>query len=243
MKTKFILKGLNCPNCSAKIVDDIKKYEGIKDVNYDLVNQMLYVEHEKTPDLKNKVKRSVDKFEEGIEVLSTEDEAKEVFEDDDEKKVFKKKMLVYSFILLMLILNHFVDYNLNIKKGVYLVLFIIVGYDVVISAVKNILKGQLFDEQFLMTIATFAAIAIGEYPEAVAVMLFYSVGELLQDMALDNSRKNIKSALEIKPDFANVLDDKGNLILYKPEDVEVGQIILVKPGEKVPLDGVVVEGE
>lgn len=243
MKTKFILKGLNCPNCSAKIVDDIKKYEGIKDVNYDLVNQMLYVEHEKTPDLKNKVKRSVDKFEEGIEVLSTEDEAKEVFEDDDEKKVFKKKMLVYSFVLLMLILNHFLDYNLNIKKGVYLVLFIIVGYDVVISAVKNILKGQLFDEQFLMTIATFAAIAIGEYPEAVAVMLFYSVGELLQDMALDNSRKNIKSALEIKPDFANVLDDKGNLIQYKPEDVEVGQIILVKPGEKVPLDGVVVEGE
>ncbi|WP_276906424.1 heavy metal translocating P-type ATPase [Peptoniphilus duerdenii] len=243
MKTKFYLKGLNCPNCSAKIVDDIKKYDGINDVNYDLINEMLYVEHEKIEDLHKKIEDSVNKFEDGIEVLLADNNSQKNDEEDDEKEDFKKNIIIYSFVLLMLIVNHFVDYNLNVKKIVYLALYVVVGYEVVFSAFKNILKGQIFDEQFLMMIATFSAIAIGEYPEAVAVMLFYSVGELLQDIALDNSRKNIKSALEIKPEFANVLDDKGNLITYKPEDVNVGQIILVKPGEKVPLDGEIIEGE
>lgn len=243
MKTKFYLKGLNCPNCSAKIVDDIKKYDGINDVNYDLINEMLYVEHEKIEDLHKKIEDSVNKFEDGIEVLLADNNSQKNDEEDDEKEDFKKNIIIYSFVLLMLIVNHFVDYNLNVKKIVYLALYVVVGYEVVFSAFKNIIKGQIFDEQFLMMIATFAAIAIGEYPEAVAVMLFYSVGELLQDIALDNSRKNIKSALEIKPEFANVLDDKGNLITYKPEDVKVGQIILAKPGEKVPLDGEIIEGE
>lgn len=243
MKTKFYLKGLNCPNCSAKIVDDIKKYDDINDVNYDLINEMLYVEHEKIEDLHKKIEDSVNKFEDGIEVLLADNNSQKNDEEDDEKEDFKKNIIIYSFVLLILIVNHFVDYNLNVKKIVYLALYVVVGYEVVFSAFKNILKGQIFDEQFLMMIATFSAIAIGEYPEAVAVMLFYSVGELLQDIALDNSRKNIKSALEIKPEFANVLDDKGNLITYKPEDVKVGEIILVKPGEKVPLDGEIIEGE
>ncbi len=130
----------------------------------------------------------------------------------------------------------------NIEIIPYFAAFMLCGKDVVIRAVKNILDGHIFDEQFLMTAASLGAIALGEFAEAVAVMLFYNVGEWFQDYAVDKSRSSISALMDIRPDKAFVLRD-GNVVQVKPDEVETGQIIQVKPGERVPLDGVVEEGE
>ncbi len=123
----------------------------------------------------------------------------------------------------------------------YLAAYIVIGYEVLISAAKNIIKGEVFDENFLMAIASLGAFFIGDYPEAVAVMLFYQVGEFFQDLAVDKSRRSISALMDIRPDHANVLRD-GEEISVSPEDVKKGEIIIVKPGEKIPLDGVITEG-
>lgn len=119
--------------------------------------------------------------------------------------------------------------------------YVIVGGDIVVKAVKGILRGQVFDENFLMTIATFGAFILKQYPEGVAVMLFYQVGELFQSYAVGKSRNSISSLMELRPDYANIEKD-GKLVQVDPDDVEIGQIIVVKPGERIPLDGTVVEG-
>jgi Cd2+/Zn2+-exporting ATPase len=136
-------------------------------------------------------------------------------------------------------------YFRNTAPLVGLVLFvlsyILTGGDVVLKAVKNIAKGEIFDENFLMVIATFGAFLIGEYPEAVAVMIFYKIGEAFQDRAIDNSKKSIKALMDIKPDYANLFEN-GQEKIVSPATVEPGSIILVKPGEKIPLDGIITEG-
>lgn len=129
-----------------------------------------------------------------------------------------------------------------INNLIYILSYLIVGTDIVKKAIRNILRGKVFDENFLMTIATIGAFAIEEFPEAVAVMLFYQVGELFQSYAVDKSRKSIASLMDIRPDYANLLKD-GVAEKVSPDEVKIGDIILVKPGEKVPLDGTVIEGE
>lgn len=133
-------------------------------------------------------------------------------------------------------------FDTNIELAIFLVAYLIVGGEIVLRALKNITRGQIFDENFLMTIATVGAFAIGEFPEGVAVMLFYQVGELFQDIAVNRSRKSISSLMDIRPDFANLKTD-GEIVKVSPEEVSVDDIIVVKPGEKVPLDGVVIEGK
>ena len=128
-----------------------------------------------------------------------------------------------------------------INKSLYIIAYLIVGFEVVLEAVENIFKGKVFDENFLMTIATIGAFAIGEFPEAVAVMLFYQVGELFQSYAVDKSRKSIASLMEIRPDYANVKRN-NEISKINPEEVKIGEIIIVKPGEKIPLDGKIIKG-
>lgn len=132
-------------------------------------------------------------------------------------------------------------HNIWIKLLIFLIPYLSIGYDILWKAVRNIFRGEIFDECFLMTVATVGAFAIGEYPEAVAVMLFYQVGELFQDIAVDKSRDSIKSLLDLKPDKATVLRD-GHETVVSPDDVNLGEIIVVRPGEKLPLDGVITEG-
>ena len=125
---------------------------------------------------------------------------------------------------------------------VYLIPYLLIGYDIVFKAARNIKNGQIFDENFLMMIATFGAFGVGEYSEAVAVMLFYQVGELFQSYAVGKSRQSIADMMDICPEYANIEQD-GQLVQVDPDDVEVGSVIVIKPGERIPLDGVVVEGE
>ena len=131
----------------------------------------------------------------------------------------------------------------NIVKIIfYAAAYLVIGGDIVFNAVRNVLHGEIFDENFLMAVATIGAFATGQYPEAVAVMLFYQVGEMFQDIAVDRSRKSISSLMDIRPDYANLDDGNGGFTQVAPDAVPAGSIIVVKPGEKIPLDGVVVSG-
>ena len=149
--------------------------------------------------------------------------------------------IVSAFILFIIALCVKFE-NIWITRAIYLIGYLIVGGEIILKAIKNIFKGELFDEHFLMTVATIGAIAIGEYPEAVAVMLFYQVGELFQDYAVDKSKKSITELMNIRPDYANVKRNE-NITKVNPEKVKIGEIIVVKPGEKIPLDGIVLEGK
>ena len=148
--------------------------------------------------------------------------------------------IIISFILFLVAMAVPFEHDL-INKGLYIIAYLIVGLEIVWKAIKNIFRGKVFDEHFLMAVATIGAFAIGEFPEAVAVMLFYQVGELFQDYAVDKSRKSIASLMDIRPDVAFVKRN-GNVEKVSPEDVKIGENIVVKPGEKIPLDGVIEEG-
>ncbi len=148
--------------------------------------------------------------------------------------------IVIAFVLFIIAL--IIDFNNNwINNAIYVISYTIVGLEIVKKAIRNIIRGKIFDENFLMTVATIGAFGIGEFPEAVAVMLFYQVGELFQSYAVDKSRKSISSLMDIRPDFANV-ERNGKIQKVDPDDVKIDEIIVVKPGEKIPLDGYVVEG-
>lgn len=154
----------------------------------------------------------------------------------------KKEVIKVVIALILFLISLIIPFeNAWINIGIYIISYLIVGLDVLIEAIKNIFKGEVFDENFLMTIATIGAFTIGEYPEAVAVMLFYQVGEMFQSYAVDKSRKSIASLMDIRPDFANIKKN-GSIEKVSPDKISIGDIIIVKPGEKVPLDGTIVDG-
>ena len=149
------------------------------------------------------------------------------------------KILIALFLYIVALIVKFEDSLIN--NIIYIVAYLVVGLDIIKKAIRNITRGKVFDENFLMSVATIGAFGIGEFPEAVAVMLFYQIGELFQSYAVDKSRKSIASLMDIRPDFAN-LEKAGKLEKVSPEEVKIGDNIVVKPGEKVPLDGILIEG-
>ena len=154
-------------------------------------------------------------------------------------KKMKKQFTMIIASTILLIIAFLIKSKLSIIF--FLLSYIIVGYKIIYKAFKNIIRGKVFDENFLMTIATLGAFFINEIPEAVSVMLFYQIGEFFQDYAVDKSRKSISSLMDIRPDYANVIKGKDT-IKVNPSEVKIGDIIVVKPGEKIPLDGVVESG-
>ena len=153
-----------------------------------------------------------------------------------------KKVIKIILALILFIIALVLNFNNELVNNIiYIIAYIIVGFEIVKKAIKNIIRGKLFDENFLMTIATLGAFGIGEFPEAVAVMLFYQIGESFQDYAVDKSRKSITSLINIRPDYANV-ERNGKLLKVNPDDVKIGEIVVIKPGEKIPLDGNIIEG-
>lgn len=158
-------------------------------------------------------------------------------------KKMNKQLIRIIVSLILILASFFLQFETDLYNNILFVLgYIIVGYDIVLKAIRNIFKGKIFDENFLMTIATIGAFGIGEFPEAAAVMLFYQVGELFQSYAVDKSRKSVASLMDIRPDYANVYRE-SEIEKVDPDEINVGEIILVKPGEKIPLDGIIIEGE
>lgn len=158
-----------------------------------------------------------------------------------QKKMLIRIIIASVLIILLKLVFHFVNVNKYVELIAFLVPYFVIGYDILKKAVYGIFNRQVFDENFLMAIATVGAIALGEYVEGTAVMLFYQIGELFQSYAVGKSRKNITALMDIRPDYANIEVD-GKLEQVDPDDVEVGSVIVVKPGEKIPIDGIVVEG-
>lgn len=155
----------------------------------------------------------------------------------------KNKIIQISISIILFLLAILIKFpNIWINYSLFIISYIIVGFEIVQKAFRNILKGEVLDENFLMTVATIGAFAINEFPEAVAVMLFYQIGESFQDYAVDKSKKSITNLMDIRPDYA-FLDDNGNMKKVNPENVKIGDIIIVKPGEKIPLDGIILEGK
>ena len=155
----------------------------------------------------------------------------------------KQKKVLIRIILAaaLLIIYHFLPVDGVLRFALYMIPYVIIVYDILKKAGKGILNRQVFDENFLMAVATIGAIVLGDYAEGTAVMLFYQIGELFQSYAVGRSRKNISELMDIRPDYANIEKD-GSLEQVDPDEVEIGTIIVVQPGEKVPIDGVVVEG-
>ena len=229
MKQEFILDGLNCPNCAARIEADAGKLPGVTAAALNLMKQTLALEAEE--DLYAAVEKIVHRYEPDVKVRRKKEKAEEQFDG----KGMLLRMGIGAVVFAAAIL-------LGGKLPLFVAAYVILGYDVVLSAVKNIIKGHVFDENFLMSLSSAGAFFIGEYPEAVAVMLFYQVGEFFQDLAVHRSRKSISGLMDIRPETATVKRD-GQLLTVAPEDVAVGEWILVKPGEKIPLDGMVIVGD
>ena len=159
-----------------------------------------------------------------------------------QKKALIRIIVAAVLMIVLGLVSHFANINEYVLFALYMVPYLVVGYDVLWKAVKGIGRGQVFDENFLMAIATVGAIILQEYTEGVAVMLFYQIGELFQSIAVGKSRKNISDLMDIRPDYANIEED-GKLVQMDPDTLEPGSVIVVEPGERIPIDGVVVEGE
>ena len=158
-----------------------------------------------------------------------------------QKKVLYRILLSLGFMIGIVIVTSYVSLDLYVEVILYLIPYVIIGYDILRKAIKGILKRQVFDENFLMAVATVGAMCLGEFREGVAVMLFYQIGELFQSVAVGKSRRNIAALMDIRPDYANIVVD-GQIQKVDPDEVEIGSEIIVNPGEKVPIDGIIVEG-
>lgn len=265
-KKEYLLEGLCCANCAAKIEREVSALSGVKEANINLMNsKMSLILEEISEDFTARVKKIVAKHESDVIVYDlsqeetaaththehsqehTHEKSREHTQEHGHSHGEKKEGSLKPYLIRILLavalsaLFSLLPVIESIKLVGFIVAYILVGYEILFTAGKNILKGQVFDENFLMGIASLGAFLIGDHTEAVAVLVFYGVGELLQDMAVNNSKKNIAGLMDIRPDYANKLMD-GAVTVVSPEQVVVGDIILVKPGEKIPLDGVIRKG-
>ncbi len=259
MKYIFQIRHLGCANCSAKIEHALRRSKQFQHIEINFMLGEVQVRADRAIDVVKTaafIEKIANQYEDGIKVTYDVDNSEEhrhesctkgecaagldaegTHTDSKEGQGLYRRIKYTAFILgIILLLGGIV-----FKQDKMLILaYLLTGYDIVWMAFKNCIKGRMLDENFLMTIATVAAFAIGEYPEAVAVMIFYKIGEYMQDKAVDYSTREIEKAMDIRPDFARVLRDGERIV--NPKDVNIGELVEVRPGEKIPLDGVVAEG-
>ena len=248
-KEDIILGGLTCAHCAEVIGDRVQSIDGVKNSHLNFVNKKLTLEIDSginKDEVINSVIQLIDSIEPGldIQVQNKSESAKEIKKVEKKKDNSKKdlfKIIAGVLVFIFAFYQEATGIESRYSLIVFMVSYILVGGDVLYKALKNIKNGRIFDENFLMTVATVGAISIGEPSEAVGVMLFYKIGEYLQELAVGKSRKSISDLMQIRPDVAN-LKVGNSLKVVDPEEVEIGDYIVVKPGEKVPLDGLVVEG-
>ena len=236
---QLTLEGLNCANCARKIEEKVGKMEGVKESNINLTTNTLNVKLErkvKEEHAINEIKKIVEALEPHVKV-----EKKVSGKTNIQKAKFEVKptLIIGAVLYLFAVIG---DFQGTLGVILFGASYLLIGGEVVLTAIKNIAKGQVFDENFLMTVATIGAFTINQYPEAVAVMLFYEIGETIQGYAVNKTRSSISSLMDIRAEYANLIMN-GKEEKVSPETVKVEDVILVKPGEKVPLDGVVIEGE
>ncbi|MDF2905919.1 MAG: heavy metal-transporting ATPase [Herbinix sp.] len=244
-KKEYILEGLCCANCAARIEEEVGALGEVSEVNLNLMNNKLSVGLNSADfDISSAVKRIVLAHEPSIKVMdlsvATEGNHKEQAHQE-EAGVLKSYLIRLGAAVVITIIVSLLKLPTVISTSLLVLAYLLAGYEILWSAAKNIRRGQVFDENFLMGIASLGAFLIGESVEAIAVLVFYGIGELLQDLAVHRSKKNITGLMDIRPDYANLIEGGGNRIV-SPEQVQVGNMILIKPGERVPLDGIVTKG-
>lgn len=255
MVKEYFLEGLCCANCAAKIENAVKTQEGVLSASVNLMNSTLKAEiaDAKGGNFSALVEKIVHKYEPDVVVVDKKkhkqtNAAAHIHDHshahDSESGKSKMLMMITGAVIFAagILIDNFLDVSIYIKLSVFIVSYLLLGGEVVWRAVRNIAKGQIFDENFLMSIATIGAFFTGEFSEAVAVMLFYQIGEYFQESAVRKSRKSISDLMDIRPDYANLKKD-GQMLKVSPDAVKIGDIIVVKPGEKIPLDGIIIEGE
>jgi Cd2+/Zn2+-exporting ATPase len=244
VKKEFILEGLCCPVCAAKIEKDAGALSGVKSAVIDFAGQRLMMEISESA-AKNGVMADISSIARDAEpLIVVREKGSELHAAREEQEAGRKlwftraRMGVGAVLFAAGLAFEFVW---QLEIAVFLASYLLIGGDVIWRALKNITKGRVFDENFLMSVATVGAFSIGEYPEGVAVMLFYQIGEAFQQYAVGRSRKSITALMDIRPDFANLkLGD--DIKRVSPEEVGAGDTIIVKPGERIPLDGLVLAG-
>ena len=235
---KFNIKNIDCADCANKIAEKAMEIEGVEHAEADFMHAILRVQFATSEYIR---------IENALrEMIAREEPDVEFSRYYAEQKVEKKEEHSTQMMIIRLVLGAFLFGLSFILTGITsnistLVAYIILGYDVIYKAFNNLRRGNLLDEHFLMTIATFAALYLSDWKEATGVMLFYQIGEFFQDLAVDHSRKSIASLMDIRPDYASV-QSGTEFIKVDPTEVQIGEIIQVKPGERIPLDGIVVSG-
>lgn len=230
---KVKLQNLDCASCALKIEKSLANMEELSNVKLNFSTSTLTFEQNTKKDILDKIEKEIQKIEKDVIILKDEIKTQKTFWQNLDKKLLI--MTLISFFLTYISYNY-VENN-YLKFAVYLVAYLLVGFDVLSKAFKNLTNARFFDENFLMSIATIGAFVLGDFVEGIAVMVFYQIGEMFQKVAVNNSRDSINSLLDIKPEYANVKEG-DNVIQKAPEDVKIGDIILVKAGEKVPVDGI-----
>lgn len=237
----YRLEGLDCPHCAAKIEKELRKIDGLSEVCVNFSTKSVALD----PRYEQAAKEILRRVEPNVELIAESSADKK--EESEAITGEQKKRLLYIFSSAVFLISGIIaGPRLHgrfefIEYAIFLAAYLLAGWKVLYAALRNISRGQVFDENFLMTAATVGALAIHQLPEAVGVMLFYSVGEYFQAQAVNRSRRSIEALMDIRPDYANLKLDSG-IEKVPPQRVRVGQVIVVRPGEKVPLDGKVISG-
>lgn len=237
---QFEVIGLDCANCASKLEVAINGLDGVEAATMNFMGAQFSFScaKERYQEVYTKIEKTIQLIEPDVRLVEKSKSKSVIVEEKDDSKIQLIKIVV---AVVLMILGFMVKDQETIRFILFTIAYLVVGLEIIARAIKNCLKGQVFDENFLMAIATLGAYALKDYPEAVAVMLFYQVGEYFQTMAVARSRKSIASLMDIRPDYANVLRNNA-LVKETPESVSIGEIIVIKAGEKIPLDGIVVEG-
>jgi len=241
-KKVLLLFGLGCADCAYKIEKAVKNIEGIKSAAVDFASTKLTIEVEHKRDLQRVIEQASKiavQIESDIKVVEDEYKKTNGHEVEGIKKLKGIRIGIGAILFLIGLLTKL---PFGVEFGIFFASYLLVGGDVVLKAGRNILKGEVFDENFLMSVATIGAFSIKQFPEGVAVMLFYQIGEFFQAMAVNHSRKSISALMDIRPDYAN-LRVGDDIKRVSPDEISIGDIIIIKPGEKIPLDGKVIDGK
>lgn len=237
---ELILEGLDCANCAAKIENRVNKLDGVNVASLNFVTKTLKIDIE-TPGQVEEILTQARQIIKSLEPDILIGEKNEAFYNPIGVNIDIKQIIVFAVSFALLVIAMVLDLSAEVELVFFLLGYILVAIPVLHKAGSNIFRGQVFDENFLMSLATLAAFAIGEYPEAVAVMLFYRIGEFLQDLAVDHSRQSISSLMNIRPDYCTRIIN-GDSERVSPKIINTGDLIVIKPGERVPLDGHIIEG-
>ena len=242
----YILEGLDCANCAAKIEAKLRTLNGVDDLTITYATKQMKLSAKNPDQMIPMIKETIDAMEDGITIVPKDNKVIKSEEAGEKKFSFNNPLVSIGVGAVIFIIGEILEHVGNVPTipmfALFLIAYLVLGGKVLITAGKNIMKGQVFDENFLMCIATIGAFCIQEFPEAVGVMLFYRIGEYFEEKATEQSRTQIMEAVDLRPEVVNLIVGE-DIRVIDAEEANVGDILLVRPGDRIPLDGVIIDGE